>query len=1517
MSIGPANSLNSADQILDLEQIDVSDVSAEEKELDFKTILTRAWEEKSRLEKEVKSLRRAAGASEEGSEITPFASQKELDAFMKASFSNLVQASEAARELENPAHSKTSDESQVLINNLVIEQDRFFLNMKIAQIHQIQFVINGCQAIEQSPADAPQHIAAVRSNLNRLEAMPPLEELEARTSAIGKLTSLHTLTSSFSRSLSDVDEVAVSGIETENVASRAIAGGISQASRESLRPFNGLFKKMPEVRGQEMKGQEMRGISTDSNPEMLEDLVHEAAFTGLLTKYFQESFIIAKAVNDGKVLAGDNLTDTVLGDLQTAVSYIPAPMIQQGASALLSVAQYANTAQKQAMNRNVTDFAVVSGAETLQAEKLREQIVHNIAKKVYQSYSVRTDGASPLDSLTEQGMQKFAGAIVEQVITQIGSFKLPEPGDIPRFGKEDQEWFRKDAEFRREISEKYGVKFDEKKLDSDRYFSEIVEKIESKMYVEFISDRLIGSVIQGREVGTVSSKVTELGSKVRFEREDLTDPNQSKNFTFQGMVKRVGVVTADGNCYVSQDRVEDIKNEKSKYGFRAATLQEEGALSKGETMVGYVKLNRKKTVEAVAVVEAPVPVTPLLAALNQDSANEVRESEAAIKIRASESANADRTIERVVEVARQQVGRYVDSFSAGQQSKEKQNDKERDALEAKLKAAEKALANKQNPPFWKKALTVITFGYYSGGKPQKAEAEANKVKSLREALDQNEGRSVGLQQQSETMNGLRQDFEVAIKSSDKKSEASLEAVTSSVRAIANAVELSSEVAQAVQEKVRAQEKAAAQKSNFTGLIAKSFNESFVIAGALRDGKVGAQDDNVDVALGAAKSAVGLIPLPLVQQGAAVLLAIGTQINSAKKDAAAQNVAGFAEAGDSDKDLRQQIIQNIAEKLHAYYSVKTEGKSPLDNLTEKGMGKFAGALVEQIITQIAGLNLAEQEKPEQEKSSKDKFISDVADRLIGPVIHGQEAVNISGVSGKKAELGSAIRFNEVEDLTEAAKGKKFTIQGLMKRVGIVTSGGQRFNSQDRAADAESKYGFRAATAQEEESLRSREVIAGYVKTGQKEANVSEKEAAAAVSAVAGLSVKGGGSGVSDPFAKIDSTPARSPEELAALAKFAEVAVVDHISSKVKTLEKTDVISAVGTSVVNMVGVASETLSGFVASSAKTQQAMPEVQQRPTEYEAKKSELVAKINLSQLAEAPPATANSATAVSNALVDFVQCYHAQVMAGASTADLRKFAADNLPVRKDNQELVKEVVGLAVSYSEAGLEKLFERKAASEAAAILPVAPEIVAIRREAALVAAPIPQAPISKAQNISARDGLLLDFQEMVTKMGSGNAAMGMGFFKAEVAAMKGGKIEGNKITMPGLVVESEGKRSVCLVLEVDPRTHKISGIELQGGDSKGVKALTGNNSRELFDDKGAMKESHAEAMKLLLQSYSKDLGLQKEETLGSEALKAERFAKNQTPSSTIKTASLFAVKLADLGKQMMGSAQKAASGMARQ
>ncbi|MBM3579611.1 MAG: hypothetical protein FJX34_02415 [Alphaproteobacteria bacterium] len=1232
----------------EVENIEVENIEL----LDVSDALQSAQETRDKLAQEIESLQKELGIA--GDEI----GDGGVDSFMTRSWERMNKASLAAKELENPTHRKTPEEVQKLLDNLTREHDRFFLNMKIAQMQMVQDVISGYEKIQQEKDQSKitEHTEALRNNLDSLSNMPSPEEFDAQNAEIAKMAGTYPLVANLN--------------PNDQTAARTLAAGISKAYRDNAKTF-GRFIKTDDVEQTAELGEE------------LENTAGNFAFVGLVSKGLRESFSVAKAVTDGKVKLEENTADKAIYYLGLAVSAVPIPIIPSVANGLLSVASQVNLMKRMAEHRNVAGFAT-------DEEKLRGDIVDDVASKVYSAYSgAKTNGYSPLDVLNDSGKEKFAAAIVQRVISEIANFKAPEGDEIPRL---DDEKFKSDPKYREGLVKKFGVEVDATRLGEDTYFNDIATQLETKMYVNLVSDRLVGSVMNGHSHSIMSR------SDIDILASDLVPGKSNQNLTIDGLLGRVGIVTADGQRYLSSYRDESAKG-GSKYGFRLATAEEEKLIAEGKGIEGYQRFEdpnlkeleeRKKAVtdilkpkdfkednfqladdliasyrkwreenpkldhekflknsainsggkssvglfgrvrdEArehfnndlkkplIAMLEAVDKVRLDVQVDGKNEGHEIVESEEEMGEHRSSFVNPLQTISGLADVVRKQFVGHGEVVKDEKNTKREEILKHQQTLESKIKGMEGA--KKWRP--LREMLTQMTGGLYPGGTKETFEKEDQEIENLKNLATVNAKSLTEIDRQSKAAEELAKNFDEARGQKTKPREAvGVEKMITQARSVVDVVEVQDHVVEAAHEK----EKSEQQKSKAQEQALKILEGKAHTARALKDGKVGMQDDSVDMGILAAGTIIGSVPL-FGSFVAKLVTATATKANQARKEKNNEGLVTFV----ADKEKSKQVITDLVTTVYDYYSGRPGVESALANLSENGQKKFISHIVSAAIDQIA----------------KDPTKADDVNGLIGSMIGGSN-------SSKIFESMSKVRF-EKDDLAPGKRDEKLTMQGLLGRVGIVTADGRQFLSQGRkeSAQGESKYGFRKATPEEEAAITEGKGIAGYKQY--------EKESARTSSSKIKISTTKDG----DVFARINSTPDRNLEEMAELKKFDQSQVARrHVAENIKSAEGTDVISSTASYAASMIGWSDK--------------------KSPGQKVGEKDEFTQKL------EAVAKQVRNKDSVS-LVTGFVEGYHAKVMDGASKEELVEFAKEKLGGVTKNQLVQKQLVDLAVDYSEARIEK------------------------------------------------------------------------------------------------------------------------------------------------------------------------------------------------------------------------------------
>lgn len=1189
---------------IDLEEINIDTVKAHSKEM------------KAALDAEVNDLKvnsRIDGVEELERPIT---SKEELAAFMDRSLERLNKVGSAAQELEDPSHRKSPEQMMEALNDLVRQQDRFLVEMKVAQFYMTQFVIDDYEKIqaETDVARIHKYNTDLRENLNRLDTMPSLDSFREGSAEIGKLASMYSTTEAVIRSGNEGGGSAV-----DNTVTRVLAAGASQAFRENTASFNKF------IAGD--KGQ----TAVASN---LEGIARESAFVYGVSKAFEANVVVSEATVDGKVLAVGGATDRAIDLGKRALLQIPLPAFTQVASAALSVASFAHTSQKEAETRNRAKFA----------GDLRGEVVGEIARKMHAHYSQETKGTSRLDAYSKKGQVKFADAVVETLMDRVGKFQFPSQEEIEAANlKVDDSKLNPnlgsfDPNYCEDLSQRWGISIDQGKLNQDDYRSNIAMKLESKIYANFVADSLVAPIVSGKEIVHLSG----------FEKDDFAKPKDYLAQNQKGVVALLEAQVKEGKTpfkvpsEMGMDKAveslvndyqiakaaktdltheEFLKNsainsgEKSTFGFggrqRDPSRENFNQSLKAPLMTLLDAVDRERS---EAAIEAKLKATNIARSEDKKSPQEQTEVK-------DSSANPKQTINTALNM----IGGHV--------AEKEDIEKEKKDLEDKLKKSESGLKWRPVKQFFTKA----SFGIYKGGNSDNIAKEDKNIEDLKSSIST-------INERLEVMREGQSNGEIAALVDDFKEEAaretkvakgvSMDGLVNEARAVAETIDLDHSVASL--------SRSNSQRSLLSEQAATSLDKGGIVAKATVDGKVGATQDVVDIGIQVVDAVVSQVPVLGVAAG--LTLAAAQHLNDQKKDKANETVANFASNEEGKK-----AVADIAARVHEYYSVSVDGApSALDALSEKGQKKFIDHLVSGILMQVA----------------KDPSKANDVDGLVGSVVNGAG-------SSKLMETLTMDKLNFTkEDLAEGKQGEKFTAQGLAGRIGIVTPDGRRYLSEDRAESAkgDSKYGYRMATPQEISEIDGGKPIAGYKEfTAKGNATVTKPNELTAEN-LARITVP---NSRVDPYAKIDSAKERSPEELQDLKQFQDFKKRDHVASNISS-ERTDFLSA---------SVAAVT-TPLKAAFAGTPDSKLAEKEAVGEYADAKKRILSVVRPDHLK-----SEFTKDGVEQAVVGFIQGYHAKVMDGANKQELRDFAKENLPV--NNKQLTKDFVDLAVVYSEARIAK------------------------------------------------------------------------------------------------------------------------------------------------------------------------------------------------------------------------------------
>ncbi len=1559
-----------ADLDLDSFKLDIETVE-ENSNSDFRTISAKFSETRDRLRQEIDATRERLSSKDQGKAIPQLKTQEDVEVFKQEALARFSIASRAAQQLEDPACDKTIEETQKLLSDLVVAGDQFFIDMKIVLFHQSGFVVDACKTLEQeeNAAKVPQHIAEIRRNIDSIAAMPDLDQLVELSSDVAKMASSYTQIAAFANSVNDNENGLVI---RESSASRTLAANTSQAYRGIVQPFNDFVTR----------AKPSEKVSAQFDLKQSQAIERRVTFVNDVAENLENAFILSGAIQDGRVQRGESRVEYALSAMQGLVSIAAPAVIRQGMNGFLEAARFVVAAKKDVQNENVAEFATIAeGSEANQEERgLRRNIIHSVSSKIYQLYDHKDEnGHSPLDSLTEQGRRKFASWITEDLVVAMGDFKFPDRSELPHF---DRKQFATDAKYREEMGQKYAVEIDENKIGGARYLGEMISTIESKIYVDFVADSLVSKVVHGLEISDIVKKARNSVDRPRdFSNEDKIPERRNDKLNFWGMKEEAAVDLGDGKYLMPTSRLKD--GEKPKYGFRLATAAEKKAMENNQEIAGYTVVERTQNRQKETTTTQ-----------SQEAATQATESQTQSQSAAEISHDPKRVIGDMQNLVLRQVEKHIAEFGEKQKKISGYVDKRHSELQTKLKEAQEDLAKKsEKKPRWKQALTLVTFRMYKGGLPNDVTQESKLVKDLETRIKQNRQDSVMLGRQTENIGKLREDIVTAFETKTEKKGVDLTNVTDSLRQIANLVETSREVVQAVQEHHTMNWDDARRKVGFNHTIAESFRQGFVIADALNQGKVQFSEDRVDKVLGAGQMVTGFIP-PVAQQGMAIALQVGQVVNGIKKAHNAKTLANFGmEIGESGEEMRPLIVQAIGEKLHDTFSLRVAGKSILDNFTNPD--RFADALSARVMDQMISYTMpkrSEAEKFDREKYDSDEKYREQITQKYGSVIDEKTVAKINddnyadlvanqliGAVLKTRKAGLSLDNFHFEDheLADHAKGKDLTIEGAMYRCAVEKDAQnpeerRRFIPKSRTKDLEkgdSKYGYRKElpgerieqnseyvefdpakqiyeTAKEKvlqkltaahfkegmvidgdvagalqkmvenyrqqkqenpnlrhgdflkadqtlddgESKRFFGVVVGKTAQRKEFNNELKKPLLALLDAADRLSLAelrgetevvkparsvvdgvkiGSATEVVDIFAAIKSAPKRDPKDLEELGKYGDAhEEIAHISAKVKAAKSTDAISAVADSIMSSATDIIETaamVSEKVLGKKQTPVAVEVVAEKPdqkslVDYVESRDSLLTMLNDTHLKENVAtknkdeiARGHTTKVLENCVTDFVQSYHAKVISGMTTENLEKFAAAQLPIKTENPIIASALVGLAVQYSEAMIEKAQTRRAEQ---------PQVNASK---------VAEVPTVE---VSGKDKLLADLHSMVGLGDDASAAAITATMKAMMLAM-GGKVEGNKIKLPPVLSEAEGKKPMHFVIVVDPKTQQFTDVELHGGDVKGTKLFSSENKRQLFDKEGNIKASHVETVKDLMSKYQEKLGSKEEESVrGSESTSRE-------------------------------------------
>ncbi len=1297
-----------------------SDLAADQNQLSFDAIVEESGKKIDELKSEIEQLRAAFGINDEQQKI---ATPEDLDSFMTRSFASLTNAVDQAQDIEG----KGQPESQRILDNLVDQQNRFLVDMKMAQMTRMQFVVDGCEKIkgETNLLKIPNLTAEVKKNVVALNQMPSLSDLEQQGAEVKKMVGLYSQTVKFSGVIGDENKMMP----------KVLSAGIAQASAEMTQPFASVIKI-------DENDHSYENIRESFAEDFLEDVgeeLREAEFVGSLNSLFEHSFEVAQAELDGEITVTDK-TDRLLAAAKTAVANIPIPIpgITAGMNALLNVASFVHGAQREARTRNVSAFATSQDENSTKAEnlELRKQIVGSISQKVSDLYSPKINGASALDSLSDSGREKFAAALVGQLIGNIGNFQNPSKDELP---KVNDEMFRSDAVYRQQLSEKYGVEVDAKKLSQPTYFNDIAGRIETKMFVEFVSDKLIEKTLHGKDA-------LEILDKTRFERDDLTKGSQGKNMTAEGLIRRVGIITSDGGTYLSADRQKDIDANEAKYGYRLATAEEEKLIQDSKGIEGYLPSNIQSAKAAVlnsvkaSDFKGEEKPNDLAAAIDNLVSIYQEEKSKNPKITHEEFLKSDKSpiksgekskmtvVGRVRDEDRQRfnddlvkpLSQLLSIADKGEPSIniERKTQKIHDQQPNHQSASELAKSDKKpEQPAIQESKKFDPFKTISktfeilreqveahtkkfdqhlktaqqnhqdlGLKIEKAQEELKRKESIKPSFFQKLANSLFGWYQDSMQPDTSKDKENIAKLSEKAQLAESERQKLEGKQ-SNIHQLDAQIIGATKAPIAKRENITdlSQVASDTKQLMDHVEIDCAVTKAAADEKklaeqkklvIGSADLKAghDFAVAKAGSENKNVTLKedAVDNAISVLAAVSDQLAIPGASFALAIASGAndqkkrMQAGQMAENAKEgrEIVKTIAGKVYDIYSVKVEGVSALDSLTKKGQEKFIENITSRVLKELA--------KDPSLKSGK--FDVETASDLA-----------LERVMKSKQSMFSMSTHFEDKDIEQSKKGETLTIEGMVERAGIVFEDGSLMMARSKDINSnKSKYGFRKATPEEEKLLKDGKAPQGYSKVGEltKEEKETNRQFTKALA--------------EKTFERIAPSrdlfevrePKLSAEARLELRNHEDQIKRSHIADSVAELESTDAISAAKSKVFDSVS--------FFGSKPKEQ---PKLTDEQNSADKKISECLDRADqLSQMA-APQHMKHKDADPKKDLISFVEGYHDKVMSGAGKDDLSKFAREEMPF-SDNDQLVKMAVGLAQDFSDAKIAKAVANKEASSTA-------------------------------------------------------------------------------------------------------------------------------------------------------------------------------------------------------------------------
>ncbi len=293
-------------------------------------------------------------------------------------------------------------------------------------------------------------------------------------------------------------------------------------------------------------------------------------FENRIKRQFHSIFEIAKRVQAGDVKMVPDALDMSLSGLKVIVDQISVPIIQQALAATLALAKFAHERNRKNSSDRVSEVG---------KDQASSDLIDEIAAAFTKSYSAMVDGMSPLDRLSDKGVEKFADNLVLQIIGAIGA-KSPPWTEAASAGQTEENRSGREEATAAIVSAV--AKEENFSTDASKDGEEVLTNQTHKL-----AHAMVGWALQGKEDGRTPKQLTEFFGKVRFEDEDLEDASKTQNWNAVGLAKRAGIIDSEGNFYSPIGRSEGQEGKDSKYGWRLATEKEEESLREAGRISGY------------------------------------------------------------------------------------------------------------------------------------------------------------------------------------------------------------------------------------------------------------------------------------------------------------------------------------------------------------------------------------------------------------------------------------------------------------------------------------------------------------------------------------------------------------------------------------------------------------------------------------------------------------------------------------------------------------------------------------------------------------------------------------------------------------------------------------------------------------------------------------------------------------------------------------------------------------------